>query len=386
MHQDESGGPRRVLRVMTRLNVGGPARQANLLTRELNPFFPTVLAAGRPPATEAELKDAAVRVTYVSLVRNISPINDLSAFRSIRSLIVRHNVGLVHTHMAKAGTIGRIAARTTGRKPLTVHTFHGHVLDAYFSNVVEHVFIRIERTLARRTDALVAVSEEIKDQLLDLGIGRPSQWRVIPLGFELDDLLAIDAPTGRLRTHLALDARVPLIGVLGRLAPIKDHAMLIRAMQRIDNAHLAVLGDGELRTDLEAAARAAGLSHRIHFVGWWTDVPAAISDIDLMVLTSRNEGTPVSLIEASAGGRPVVATDVGGVRSVVQDGVTGFLVPPQDDVATATAISSLLANTALRQDMGNAGRAFVRERFSSSRLVADVKALYEELFSRRLPS
>ena len=383
MRRRENLVGQQVLRLITRLNIGGPARQANLLTRELGSLFPTLLAAGPAPEEEGELRDPTVPVTYVPLMRSINPAKDAAAFHAVRALIVRHDVGLVHTHMAKAGAIGRIASRTVQPKPLTVHTFHGHVLEGYFSAPVQRTFIRIERTLARSTDALVAVSGEIRDQLLDLGIGARSQWRVIPLGFELDELLTIDRPTGLLRAHLRLQAAIPLVGTLGRLAPVKDHMMLIKALRHIDHAHLAIIGDGQLRGDLEQATAALGLRERVHFVGWWMDIPAAISDIDVMVLTSRNEGTPVSLIEASAGARPVVSTDVGGVRSVVQDGVTGFVVPSGDEHAVASALSTLLENAALRRKMGEAGRAFVRERFSSSRLIADVKDLYEELFARK---
>lgn len=377
---------RQVLRLITRLNIGGPARQANLLTRELRSLFPTLLAAGQAPDDEGELRDPEVPVDYVPLMRSINPAGDAAAFRAVRRLIVRHDVGLVHTHMAKAGAIGRTASRTVQPKPLTVHTFHGHVLEGYFSVPVQRTFIRVEKALARSTDALVAVSSEIRDQLLDLGIGAPSQWHVVPLGFELDELLKIDRSTGLLRAHLHLQETIPLVGILGRLAPVKNHMMLIKALRHIDQAHLAIIGDGQLRGDLEQATAALGLRERVHFVGWWMDIPAAISDIDVMVLTSRNEGTPVSLIEASAGGRPVVSTDVGGVRSVVQDGVTGFVVPSGDEYAVASAVSTLLQNAALRRKMGKAGRAFVGERFSSSRLIADVKDLYEELFTRKRPA
>jgi glycosyltransferase involved in cell wall biosynthesis len=285
--------------------------------------------------------------------------------------------------MAKAGTVGRLAARTVGHRPLTIHTFHGHVLDGYFHPAVGRAFAAAERVLARHTDALVAVSDEIRDQLLDLGIGRPGQFHVIPLGLDLEPFLAVAAPSGALRSRLGIEPGTPLVGAVGRLVPIKDHATLFEAMTLVPSAHLAVVGDGELRSQLEALVDRHGLSGRVHFTGWVTDVAAAMGDLDVVVLTSRNEGTPVALIEASAAARPVVATDVGGVRSVVADGRTGVVVAPGDPQAVAGAIAGLLADPAARERLGGAGRESVRRRFGQERLLEDVTRLYDEMLSAK---
>ncbi|MFN2526114.1 MAG: glycosyltransferase, partial [Actinomycetota bacterium] len=303
-----------VLRLITRLNIGGPARQALLLTRNLGPEYETVLAAGTAPPAEGELTDPDIPITRVPLVRAPHPVNDLRAFRAVRGLIRTFKPEIVHSHMAKAGTIGRLASGRADGRPRTVHTFHGHVLQGYFSSPVQRALVAVERRLARRTDALIAVSPEVRDGLLDLGIGAPERFHVIPLGLDLAPFGGIEGRSMRLRGRIGLDAETPLVGVLGRLAPIKDHAMLLEALTHVDGVHLAVMGDGELRPSLEARARELGLGRRVHFTGWWTDVAAAIADVDAVVLSSRNEGTPVSLIEALAGGRPVVATDVGGTR------------------------------------------------------------------------
>lgn len=368
----------RRLLVMTRLNIGGPARQELPLARALIPEYETTLVAGTPEADEGELSDPEVAVTRIPLVRPVSPRNDMAAFWALRSLL-RERFAVMHTHMAKAGAIARSAAISSRYRPVMVHTYHGHVLEGYFSPPVREVFVRIERRLARRTDALIAVSEHVRDELLALGIGSPDRWHVIPLGVDLSELLASDESSGVLRERIGLDEGTPLVGVLGRLARIKDHETLIRSIARLGDVHLAILGDGEMRDASVALCEQLEVSHRVHFVGWWTDVASAIADLDVVALTSRNEGTPVSLIEASAGAKPIVSTDVGGVRAVVDDGVTGLLVPPGDEEGVAAALGRVLADAALRARMGAAGRAHVRDRFDKVRLVADIRALYSSL-------
>lgn len=372
-----------VLRLVTRLNVGGPARHALILTRELADTYPTLLAAGRPGPHEGELSDSAVPVVPVPLVRQPSPVSDVRAVRRVRQLLASTGARLLHTHMAKAGAVGRVAAATLRPRPRTVHTFHGHVMEGYFSRPVERAIVRTERWLARRTDVLVAISPQIRDELIELGIGRPEQYRVVPLGLELDPFLAVEAPSGMLRDRLGLGPDVPLIGIVGRLVPIKDHATLFSALGRLPGVHVAVMGDGELRGGLESLTRDLGIEERVHFTGWVHDVAAAVSDLDLVVLTSRNEGTPVALIEAHAAGIAAVATDVGGVEAVVEDGRTGRLVAPGDGAALAGAIAGLLADPSTRRAMGVAGRRRVAERFHQRRLVDDVGNLYAELLGPR---
>lgn len=375
-------GPVRVLRVLTRLNVGGPARQAMLLQRYLGPEFDQIIAAGDVLPGEAELDHRGVDVARVSLERKIKPLIDVRACLQIRHLIESTDAAIVHTHMAKAGAAGRIAARSRRPSVRTVHTFHGHVFDGYFSSAVERVFVEAERRLARVTDVLVAVSPEIRDQLLALGIGTTSQYRIIPEGQDLEPYLSVSGPHGSLRRRIGVSADVPLVGVFGRLVPIKDHDTLLDAIDRLDGVHLAILGDGELRASLERRVAGEGLQSRVHFLGWVTDVAEALSDVDVVALTSRNEGTPVALIEALAAGRPAVATDVGGVRSVVADGSSGIVVPPGDAEAVAAGLKRLLEDPSLRRDMGAVGRAAMRDRYGPEKLVADTKSLYRELLER----
>ena len=371
----------RLLRLITRLNIGGPARQALTLTKELRPDFETTLACGTPSMDEGELSDPDVSVVRVPLRRALAPSADLSVLRAVRKLIADQKPAIIHTHMAKAGSLGRLASVGMQKPPRLVHTFHGHVLQGYFSKPVQTVFSNAERYLARRTDVLVAVSTEIRDDLLKMGIGTEDQWRVIPLGFDLHPMLRVQGRTGALRDRLGL-GEAPLVGVVGRLAPIKDHRTLIEAVARLHGVHLAIVGDGEMRSELEDFVSNRGIQKRVHFIGWSLDVPGVVADMDVVALTSRNEGTPVSLIEASACARPVVATDVGGVKAVVQDGTSGILVPAGDASAVAAGLERLLGDPELGERMGAAGREHVRERFTSDRLVCEIRSLYLELLRR----
>ena len=375
--------PQDVLRLITRLNIGGPARQALLLSSQLQPRWRTLLAAGAPAPDEGELSDPQVPVHRLPLVRSVRPDLDLRALHQVGELMKKAQPRLLHTHMAKAGLVGRLAARRHGGIR-TIHTFHGHVLEGYFSKPVQRTFLEVERALAKITDALVAISPEIRDELLELRVGRAEQFRVIPLGFDLTAHLEVEARSGLLRSHLGLPPDVVLIGAVARLVPIKDLGTFLRALTHLPQVHGAILGDGEERPALELLAKELGIAHRTHFTGWWKDVPSAMSDLDVVVLTSLNEGTPVSLIEALACGRPVVATDVGGVRFVIEDGRTGRLIRPRDPEALARAVGELLTDPSMIAGFATAGRSVVRNRFHKDRLIADIDALYSEL-ARAVP-
>ncbi len=382
---DPAKGPR-VLRIITRLNVGGPARQAAWLHHRL-PELGLIhrLVTGVEEPGEGWIDPGTAGVTEISdLRRPIDPRADRRAFLALQRLTRSWQPDLVHTHLAKAGALGRVAARRA-RVPATVHTFHGHVLDGYFHPALARTFVEVERRLARRTDALVAVSPEIRDELLDLGIGRPPQWRVIPVGLDLASLLAPGPDPAAARARLGLPAAGPVVGIVGRLTAIKDHATFLAAAARILETHpgvtFAVAGDGPSRADVDAAA--AKLGERVVMLGWVQDLPALYAALDVVALSSRNEGTPVSLIEAGAARRPVVSTRVGGVPQVVVDGETGLLVPAQDAAAFAGAVGALLDDPARAAAMGAAGRAHVRERFDAERLARDLIELYEELLGRR---
>ena len=335
----------RLLRVITRLNIGGPARQALMLHRALPELgYTCQLVSGAPQREEGAFPPPAERYRLVEpLRRETDFVADARAIRVLTALMRRWEPDVVHTHTTTAGGLGRIAglrARVGGVAPILVHTFHGHVLSGYLSGPQTKSLVLAERYLARRTDTLISVSEKVRDELLELGIGRPEQWRVVPLGLELGDLLAGRATAADARAALGLPPpeEGPTIGIVGRLVAIKDHETFLAMAARVAASHpgatFVVAGDGDLRGRLEARARSL-LGDRVRFLGWVTDLPLLYGALDVVVLTSRNEGTPVALIEAGAAGLPSVATRVGGVPEVVRDGETGYVVAEGDVAALA---------------------------------------------------
>ena len=378
----------RVLRVMTRLNVGGPARQALFLTEEMpKRGFDSRLVWGAAGPDEGSFDPPArMPASYLpQLQRSVSPGPDLRAFRAIDGLIGRWRPQIVHTHLAKAGALARLAA-IRRHVPVIVHTFHGHVLQEYFDPLVNRVFTEAERWLAARTDALLAVAPEVRDDLLALGIGRPEQWHVVPVGVELDRLVAERPDRAAARATLGLPADGPIVGCVGRLVPIKDHEVLLQAGARLlrerPDVTFVLAGDGELRERLQERAVEL-MGDRCIFLGWVHDLPTLYAAVDVVALTSRLEGTPVSLIEAAAAGKPVVATRVGGVREVVRDGETGLLVAPNDPVAVAASLHTLLDDPEGARRMGEEGTGWVTGRFSAARLADQLAGLYGELLDRK---
>jgi len=305
---------------------------------------------------------------------------------------------IIHTHMAKAGGIGRLAARLHNRQAAAnarvkvVHTYHGHVLDGYFSPAVTSVFLGIERHLARTTDRIVAISPAIRDELLhEQRIGTPDQYLVVPLGFDLTKLAAIDDAARRsARASLDIAPAAHVVSTVGRLTAIKQHRLFLETARLVaaadPDAIFLVAGDGELRADLEQTARAVGLSGRVRFLGWRRDLDVIYGATDVFLLTSRNEGTPVALIESLAAGVPGVSTDVGGVRDVFRastaSGEALGLVAPYDDApGLARAVETLLADPSRRRAMGERGRTAILSRYGIDRLVDDVESLYRDLLA-----
>jgi glycosyltransferase involved in cell wall biosynthesis len=369
----------RVLELVTRMNIGGPARHVVHLARELAGQFDIDVTAGSSSAEEGTFSDARVPVRHIDLVREPSPALDLRALHQVRSRLRHGGYDIIHTHMAKAGTIGRIAALLSGRGVRTVHTFHGHVLEGYFSPAVQRAIVRTERWLARHTDVLVAVSEQTRDDLIQLGIGQPSQWRVIPPASDLNPFFRVTPTTKKkLRQRHGIPDGEFLVAALGRLAPIKDHETLVRAVAATD-AHLLLCGDGPLAPKLQSLAEELGAGDRVHFHGWTDDAAEVLAQVDAVALTSRNEGTPLALIEAHAAGLPIVATDVGGVGDIVVPGETGFLVPTADPGAVAQALCRLAEDADLRVRYGAAGRARMADRYSSKSAIASLADLYASL-------
>jgi glycosyltransferase involved in cell wall biosynthesis len=373
-------GPR-LLRVITRLNIGGPARQALMLHRALPELgYTCELVSGAPQRDEGAFPPPADRYVLVDALRRETDfVADARAIRALTALMRRWQPDIVHTHTTTAGGLGRIAGRRA-KVGILVHTFHGHVLSGYLSGPQTKALVAAERYLARRTDALISVSSRVRDELLALGIGREDQWRVVPLGLELGDLLTGPAPSAPSRAALGLPPEGPLVGIVGRLVAIKDHETFLTMAARVAAEHpdavFVVAGDGDLRGALEARARRL-LGDRVRFLGWATDLPVLYGALDIVVLTSRNEGTPVALIEAGAAGRPTVATDVGGVPEVVRDGETGFVEPAGDAAALAARVGLLLDDPERAAAMGRAARAHALERYGLERFLAEWDTVLE---------
>src|SRR3954470_22440793 len=354
-HPAHPPDPIRVLRLITRLNIGGPAIQAITLSDRLTARgFRTQLVYGSLGDREGDMGDRlahGVEATHLPMLqRQVAPVSDVRAVIAVCRLLRRHRPLIVHTHTAKAGTVGRVAAaihnRTAGRRaPVrVVHTYHGHVLDGYFGPLATQLFTSAERQVARLTDAIVAISPRIKTELLlDHRIGREAQYHVVPLGFELGPLLAVDDSARReARRSLGIPTDAHVVTTVGRLTAIKQHSLFLETAQRIGRRDAAavflIAGDGELRGTLEAAARTLGIEPQTRFLGWRRDLPTIYAATDVFLLTSRNEGTPVALIESLASGVPGVSTDVGGVRDVIDSDEVGLLAPSGDSEALAAAV------------------------------------------------
>ncbi|MFH1202724.1 MAG: glycosyltransferase [Candidatus Omnitrophota bacterium] len=389
----------KILRIIARLNIGGPAIHCILLTHGLNKNrFHSLLATGSVDSHEADMIYLAksknvVPIIIPALSRNISFINDLRTFLRLFLLILREKPDIIHTHTAKAGTLGRLAGLLynliVGKKRcILIHTFHGHVLHSYFGRFKTRVFICIERILAQFTDKIIAVSQTVKKELLELGIGSPDKLIVIHLGLELDQLLSIPIERNS----------GPKIGIVGRLTKIKNHAMFLETVKLILSNHSSVIGDrqfiivgdGELKNTLESYAQELGLNNYVTFTGWQKDLVNLYSNLDIVALTSLNEGNPVSLIEAMAAGCAVVATDVGGVRDLINPVCQLAGLPPEnilvsskDAEAFTKSLINLMKNKDLRIKIGEAGRGFVRDRFRKERLIEDMERLYGDLLAEK---
>lgn len=385
--------PIRVLRVIARLNVGGPSLHVSYLTEGLaSRGYTTTLAAGAISRGEASMASVAKRrgieiTSITALQREVSPMADARAVLQLAKLIRRHRPHILHTHTAKAGAVGRVAARLVGsrRPPIVVHTFHGHTLRGYFGPAKEHVYRQIEHALARGTDALVAVSPEVRDDLVAIGVAPASRFAVVRLGIELSERMEGSERGAELRASLGIAQERFTVGWVGRMTAVKQAGDVLRTVRLlhdrgIDGA-LVMVGDGPDRNKLETLARELGIDGATRFVGFQDDVGPWFHAFDALLLPSRNEGTPVSAIETLASGRPVVATRVGGVADVVQDGIDGYLIELGDVRGAADRLAQLAADPELRRRMGAAGSERVVRRYRVPRLVEDVDRLYRALLA-----
>jgi glycosyltransferase involved in cell wall biosynthesis len=393
----------RVLRIINRFNLGGPTYNAALLTKYMAPEFETMLVAGAKLDSEESSEfichELGIDFTILpEMQREVNFFNDRKAYKKIKEIIGDFKPDVVHTHAAKAGALGRMAAHSLN-VPVIVHTFHGHVFHSYFNPVKTKVFLSVERYLARKSTAIIAISEQQKYELATVHKLCPEEKiRIIPLGFDLSRFSENMAGKRIMfRKEYLLDEDEIGIGIIGRLVPIKNHGLFLRAAKylkenTVKKVRLFIIGDGE---DLERLKKMAsdlaidysylsvGKSY-LTFTSWIKNIDHALAGLDIIALTSLNEGTPVSLIEAQAAGKPIVATKVGGIENVVKENESALLSPVDDETLFFKSLYSLVEDEKLRSEIGAKGQAETANKFHYSWLVNDMKLLYNELLNKQI--
>jgi glycosyltransferase involved in cell wall biosynthesis len=383
--------PTKIARIITRLDLSGPARHVCSLMADLDrQQYASWLICGRAAENEHDASTIAVaagiRPIYTGNLRRGFGWHDLKACSTIDRLLTRIDPAIVATHTAKAGALGRAVGlwRSLLRRERVrlVHTFHGHVFHHYFSSPVTRAFIVIERCLATFTDMIITVSPAIRRQLIEeYRIATPDKVRVVPLGFDFTWRERLVAERGWLRAKLGIGDSTVLIGTVGRLAKIKNTALLLRAFARMlrneaIDARLAVIGEGDQLENLHNLAHQLSLDDRVSFCGWVLERERIFSDLDMTCLSSQNEGTPVSIIESLAAGVPVVSTQVGGVADVMSAPMDGELVESDNEEALAAALAKVVHQ---RRVIAPARSAAICQQYSASRMVKDIESLYEEV-------
>ncbi len=387
----------KVLRIINRFNLGGPTYNATFLSAFMGEEFETKLYGGKHEEHEGDSlfipeQYGLQPVIIDALARHINIGNDRAAIKEIRTIIREFKPDIVHAHASKAGAIGRYAAYKEN-VPVIVHTFHGYVFHSYFGALKTTLYKGIERFLAQRTDAIVAISDIQKNELVSIHkIAKARKVSVIPLGFDLNKF---NENRGEKRTNFREEYQVEAddiaIALIGRFAPIKNHLGFIKSINKIarnteKKCVVFLIGDGELRPEIEILTHQVEEAHdNIRFVltSWIKDVDRVLPGLDIVALSSFNEGTPVSLIESQAAGVPVLSTDVGGVRDIVKDGQTGVISPPFEEERFANDLLELIENEEKRHFMSQNGWNHVHEKFHYERLCSDMGKLYRELLNKK---
>lgn len=382
----------RVLRIINRFNIGGPTYNAVFLSRYLSDDFETLLVGGLPEEGETDSLHIAAEYNVKPLLiremkREPSFSSDRQAYKRIQQIIEEFQPHIVHTHAAKAGALGRRAAQKM-KVPIIVHTFHGHVFHSYFGKFKSTVFKYIERSLAKNSTGIVAISDIQKQELSGIHrICSPDKISVINLGFDLEKFHEKrDEKRKRTREDFKISDDEVAVAIIGRLAPVKNHSMFLDVVENVSRqtskkVRFFIVGDGTERMAIEQRISSMQLSENIHveMTSWIKDISAFNPGMDIICLTSLNEGTPVSLIEAQASGVAVVSTDVGGVRDILLEGETGFVTPLNDVEMFTEKLVELVEDEKKREKMSQNGWNFVEAKFSYKTLVANMESYYREL-------
>ncbi len=378
-----------ILHIIARMNIGGPALHvAQLSSGLLQKGFETTLVSGRQADTEGDMTDLAEEYGlrfhfYNNLGARLSPLNDLYACSKLWRLMRLTSPRIVHTHTAKAGALGRIAAKLA-KVPIIVHTFHGHVFTGYWGSGISKIIIFIERILARLSTVILTVSESVRYELLQHNIAPPEKIYVLPLGLDLNIYKNCSAKTGEFRQELGIGTDLPLIGNVGRLVPIKNHRYFLMAAQLMVEAgfdgRFVIVGSGQLEIELQKLSRDIGIGDRVIFTGWRRDLDRIYADLDVLVNTSINEGTPYAIIEAMAARVPVVATSVGGVPDIINSEMTGYLVSPDDVNSLVDTIHCALETPDAILD---AAQSYALENHDLERMINRTVTFYSKLLKER---
>lgn len=386
----------KVLRIINRFNIGGPTYNATFLTAFLGPEYETLLVGGLPDVGESDslfiLEKYGVKPLLIDeMVRNPSLSSDRKAYKKLKQIIKDFQPDIVHTHAAKAGALGRRAA-VSCNVPVVIHTFHGHVFHSYFGKVKTHIFKTIERRLARKSDAIVAISEIQKYELSKIHrIVKTDKITVIPLGF---DLLPFRekriSEREKVRATYNLDNETVAIAIVGRLAPIKNHTYFLEIIENVlaqttEKIRVFIVGDGSEKESIEAKVNEINTFYPdvIKMTSWIEDIGTFNAGMDIICLTSKNEGTPVSLIEAQAGGIPVITTNVGGVKDIILENETGFVVPLGQQALFTQKLVYLIENEKKREKMSQNGWNHVEQKFHYQTLVQNMDKLYRHLLTEK---
>ncbi|MFM7682810.1 MAG: glycosyltransferase [Bacteroidota bacterium] len=387
----------KILRIINRFNIGGPTYNATFLTRFMSDDFETVLVGGLPEDGEADslhiLKEYGVKPILIpELKRNPNFFNDRKALKKIKTIIEEFNPDIVHTHAAKAGAIGRKAAFDC-KVPVVVHTFHGHVFHSYFGKFKTEIFRRIEKRLASKSTGIIAISEQQKKELSEkYRITEKNKIEVIPLGFDLDTFqVDIDRKRKETREFYSLNDNQIAVAIIGRLAPIKNHKLFLDSIEIVNRQTTKkpvffIVGDGETRKEIELQIEKIKTNQpiEIRLTSWIQDIKTFNAGMDIICLTSNNEGTPVSLIEAQACNIPVISTDVGGVKDILKENETGFVVPKNNPEKFGKKLLDLIEDEKKREKMSQNGWSFVKDNFHYQRLVKDMENYYYKLLRNNL--
>ncbi len=393
----------RVLSIINRLNLGGPAFHVAILTKHLRKDFDVMLLAGTKQDSE-ESSDNIINemgLTFTPLKemkRSLNPFRDYRSYKEIRKIIREFKPDIVHTHAAKAGALGRLAAYHE-KVPVIVHTFHGHVFHSYFHPLKAKIFLKIERYLARRSSGIIAISDRQKKELaIHYKLCPPAKIHIIPLGFDLSRFQEdTELKRSEFRKKFLLDDDEIAVGIIGRIVPIKNHSLFINSAASVlkkttKRVRFFIIGDGESKQDIMQEASRIGLDYcyfprekrkaALTFCSWVRNIDTCIAGLDVVALCSYNEGTPVSLIEAQAGGRPVITTNVGGIENVVKSGETAILVGSLNYSDFSEAMLKIVEDDALRKRLGDNGWEFVKEKFHYTRLIREMSELYHSLLDK----